>query len=296
MGFWSWSSGPHLGHALWPSPGPRPLSLPSTPLRPPYDWKPRSLEPNDVDSLLDFLRAHFDHGASIDISPNDLAVFDNILIVRGVSGRILGCIASRPLGCWRGAVFPTIYIDLYCVHKEYRSAGIGRALLFGIYGSAGAHAVFVKEGTPLHFGLPPIRASAYRWRRVPVDEVATDVRRLTVREFAALGLDILHNIPPASVGAVFSWRGEAFAAFAPANQRIQGESLLWMTGYHEIGSVDRTDAMRNLTAAAARHFDMPLVWVDAEFAPTWNQDGAYYIYAFNWDPGSYWRGRPFLIL
>jgi hypothetical protein len=265
-------------------------------MRPAYDWKPCTLEPSNVGALLDFLRVHFNHGACLDIGPSDLTVFDNILIVRGVAGNILGSIASRPLGCWRGAVFPTIYIDLYCVHKEFRSAGIGRALLFGIYGSAGAHAVFVKEEFPLHFGLPPIRASAYRWRRVPADEVATDIQTLTVREFAALELDVLHNTPPSTVGAVFSWRGVAFAAFAPANQRIQGERMVWMTGYHETGAVDRLAAMRNLTAAAARHFDMPLVWVDAEYAPTWNKDGAYYIYAFNWDPGSYWNGHPFLIL
>ncbi len=297
MSFWAHSSGPTLWHALLGAEAPTPLPCPDLPSRPPYDWQAEPTK--DFAAVIQFLRRHYDKGASLDLSTEYIASYRSLLIVRNASRQIIGTIAAKPLGTWsRGEPFETIYIDLFCVHTEYRRAGVGRALLYGIYAATDPRAVFIKEGAALPLIVPPLRSSFYSWRSVYDDEVAPNcVRIWTFREFEAWApASTLYNRPMATESVIFGYGRDAVAVFTPAHQRIGDEPLIWMTGYVEKGDVDRPTVMNALSVAAARHFTVRLVWVDGQYAPTWKKDGAYHIYAFNWDPGHYYSAEPVLFL
>jgi hypothetical protein len=325
MSFWSWSTGPTLKHALFDQGAPKPLPCPvPIPLKENLWRAPVQATRADAAEIVEFLGRQYDSGSALDYSTSELST-KTILIVRSIRGRIIGTISSRPVGTINGSDFKIIYIDLFCVDAAYRESGVGRDLLFAIYALnfPDPRTVFIKEGAALPITVPPIRSSYYKWRRVPADETFNGVSIMTFREFAEWApADTLYNVPTKTECVVFNYCGVAVAVFAPAHQRYGGERMIWMTGYVDKGPVDMLQtlhgrvsnnsevALRNLSAAAARHFNAPCVWVDGEYvsapncrlvceeelAPTWTKDGAYHIYAFNWNPGIFYNGRPVLFI
>lgn len=305
MSFWSWSTGPTLKHALLGQGPPEPLPCPEPiPLKDGLWRQPVRATKAEAAEIVAFLRHQYDRGAALDYTEAEVAA-KTILIVRSIAGRIIGTVSSRPLGTVAGGEFPIIYIDLFCVDATYREAGVGRDLLFAIYALnfPNPRAVFIKEGTALPLIVPPIRSSHYRWRCVAPDETFNGVSIMTFREFEEwTPAGTLYNRPNGPTESVaFNYRDQAVAVFTPAHQTINGyanqqQQMIWMTGYMERDIIDREDALRNLSAAASRHFGAPLVWVDGEYAPTWTKDGAYHIYAFNWNPGTFYKGQPVLFI
>jgi hypothetical protein len=68
-----------------------------------------------------------------------------------------------------------------------------------------------------------------------------------------------------------------------------------MTGWVEDGELldqERRDAALGASAAAARDFNAPWIWFDAEAVgplsnqSCWKADGPYHWYAFGWTPGA----------
>ncbi len=194
-------------------------------------------------------------------------------------------------------------------------------------------AVFLKEGLPLR--LPPICSSFYTWRRVAPNEPTHCVSVWTRGDFddwiRPLRLkNTIYNSASTAHGSELSTAQSSelstahgselstakslivayaaqsawvVAAFTPAHQLHPEDErpLVWMTGClvdGPVGTAEKKEAMLQLSAVAARRFDTHWIWIDGFHAPPderWNRDGLYHIYAFNWNPGIYLNGNPFII-
>lgn len=271
----------------------------------------------DYAGVINFWQEHFKEvgGPRTSYTFADLIRLNKtLLIVRapGPDPYIIGTIMAKPLGSWiRGRLldgdqFATSYIDMFCVHKGWRSKGIGSSLLFAVFAALGSHSpsVFLKEGAPLSWSLPPIRSSAFTFRYIMPDVRAADtVAQWTpdqLRQHIAENNDshYIINSLKSTESAIFECRGYV-AVFSPAHQlHRDGKPLVWMTGFVKPAVADRA-AVNTLSVAASKHFASPWIWADAEFAPPddmWKYDGPYHLYAFNWNPGVFFNGRPLLLL
>ncbi len=325
MSFWRSAIGPTLwqaARAWWSAQPPERLEGADAP-QVPFVCEPANQ--SHIDAILDFWRRHFkgNSGPRIGYTPqqlDDIVTNPNYdLLIVLAEGRIVGTVMARVLGSWTRvgcapANFQTSWIDMYCVAADWRRRGVGRSLLYGIYSvlrlKGREPAVFLKEGAPL--SLPPICSSFYTWRRVQPEEMARSVSQWSHADFAdwirgASAKNTIYNsCSTANQSLIVAYAAQnawLVAAFSPAHQLHpeDGRPLVWMTGCAADGPIppaEKKEAMLQLSTAAARHFGTHWIWVDGFHAPPderWNRDGLYHIYAFNWNPGVFFNGNPFII-
>ena len=317
MSFWRSRAfaGPTMWHALKSKLVTRsPERLEAEP-GPAFSGQAVQAEQSDYAGVIHFWQDNFkeEGGPRTSYTFGDLiAMNKTLLIVRttGPDPYIIGTIMARPLGSWTkgaatGSQFATSYIDMFCVHRAWRGKGIGSSLLFAVFAALGSlsPSVFLKEGAPLSWSLPPIRSSAFTFRYIMPDVPGFPVVQWTpdqLRLFVAQSNDSRYiiNSPTTTESVIFECRGY-IAVFSPAHQlHRDGRPLVWMTGFVKPAVADRT-AVNTLSVAASKHFASPWIWADAEFAPPddmWKYDGPYHLYAFNWNPGVFFNGRALLLL
>lgn len=324
MSFWSSAVGPtfwQAARALWSVRAPERLVGRDVP-QVPFIAEPAQAA--HIEAILTFWRNNFKGGSGPRIGYtvqqlSDIVINPNYdLLIVLAEGRIVGTVMARPLGSWTRAPalrgnFPTSWIDMFCVDAAWRRKGVGRSLLFGIYSvlrrKGRESAVFLKEGTPLI--MPSICTSFYTWRRVGAEETARNVVQWTQADFddwmSTVQLkNTIYNSGLCSESLIVAYPAQnawLVAAFTPAHQLHpeDGRPLIWMTGCAADGPIappEKKEAMLQLSTEAARHFATHWVWVDGFYAPPddhWNRDGMYHIYAFNWNPGTFFNGNPFII-
>ena len=332
MSFWSSATGPTLWQvaaSFWSTRPPERLQGGDVPQTP---FIPQAATTAQIQEILTFWQQNFKsgHGPRIGYTAEQLntivadPTYDTLIVV--AEGRIVGTVMARPLGSWtrvgcQGADFQTSWIDMFCVDAAWRQRGVGRSLLFGIYEVLKRRgretAVFLKEGMPLR--LPPICTSFYTWRRVRPEEVSRSVSEWTRAELDEWikPLHLKNVIYNSAIGSEFSTAAATqslivayaaqsawvVAAFTSAHQLHpeDGQPLVWMTGCladGPVGPQEKKEAMLQLSTAAARHFATHWIWVDGFHAHPdehWTRDGLYHIYAFNWNPGVFINGNPFII-
>jgi hypothetical protein len=328
MSFWSSAKGPTLWQmaaSFWKSRPPERLEGGDIPQLP---YIPQAATAAHVQEILAFWRQHFKGGQGPRIGYTAEQLGDIIadpnydLLIVIVADRIVGTIMAWPLGSWTrvgvgSADFGTSWIDMFCVDDAWRQRGVGRSLLFGIYAllfhKGREPSVFLKEGLPLR--LPPICSSFYTWRRVAPNEPINCVTSWSRADFddwirPLHFKNVIYNSSPghseaAHQSLIVAYAAQSawvVAAFTPAHQLHPADNapLIWMTGClvdGPVGAAEKKEAMLQLSAAAARHFDTHWVWVDGFHAPPddrWTRDGMYHIYAFNWNPGVFLNGNPFI--
>jgi hypothetical protein len=324
MSFWSSAKGPTLWQmaaSFWKSRPPERLEGGDIPQ---LHFIPQAATVAHAQEILSFWKQHFKggQGPRIGYTVEQLntiiadPTYDTLIVV--AEGRIVGTVMARPLGSWTragvgAADFGTSWIDMFCVDGARRQRGVGRSLLFGIYDvlrrKGREPAVFLKEGMPLR--LPPICSSFYTWRRVAPNEPTHCVSVWTRGDFdhwiRPLNLkNVIYNSSPTAHSLIIAYAAQSawvVAAFTPAHQLHPEDErpLVWMTGCLTDGPVqpsEKKEAMLQLSAAAAHHFETHWIWVDGFHAPPddrWTRDGLYHIYAFNWNPGVFINGNPFII-
>lgn len=319
MSFWRSSSfaGPTMWHALKSKFSTRPPERLEAVAGPAFTGQAAQAEVADYAGVINFWQEHFkeEGGPRTSYTFADLVHLNKtLLIVRapGPDPYIIGTIMARPLGSWiRGKTvnssnFSTSYIDMFCVHSGWRGRGIGSSLLFAVFVALGTHSpsVFLKEGAPLSWALPPIRSSAFTFRYVMPGITTDSVIQWTpdqLRHHVSENSQYITNSLNNTESQIFATAGEDpfVAVFSPAHQiHRDGRPLVWMTGF--VPSTSECSAkMRALSAAASKHFNSPWIWADAEAAPPddmWKYDGPYHLYAFNWNPGVFFNGRALLLL
>lgn len=322
MSFWRSATGPTLwqaARAYWSVRPPERLAGADVPQLP-FICAPA--QATHVQAILDFWRLHFKgpHGPRIGYTSEQLGAiiadpnYDLLIVL--AEGRIVGTVMARSLGSWTRCPglhgnFNTSWIDMYCVATDWRHRGVGRSLLFGIYATlrqkGRESAVFLKEGPPLL--MPSICTSFYTWRKVRPDETASSVSQWSRSDFddwarTAQLKNTIYNSGNANtkslIVAYAAQNAWLVAAFTPAHQLHPEDSqpLIWMTGCAADGPIkpeEKKEAMLQLSTAAARHFNTHWIWVDGFHAPDWSRDGMYHIYAFNWNPGVFFNGNPFIV-
>jgi hypothetical protein len=332
MSFWSSAAGPtfwQAARAWWTAKAPERLQGGDLPQIP---FIPEPAQVHHIQAILEFWRCNFKNGRGpyVGYTAEQLGAmiadpnYDLLIVL--AKDRIIGTVMARNLGAWTRpgygvGNFQTSWIDMYCVAAEWRQRGVGRSLLFGIYGSlrlkGRESAVFLKEGAPLC--LPPVCSSFYTWRRVRPEEAAPCVSQWSRADFeqwihaekpkntiyngSSLSTTIGSTTDNTLIVAYAAQNAWLIAAFTPAHQLHpeDGLPLIWMTGCATdglVGPAEKKEAMRQLSTAAARYFGTHWIWTNGFYAPPdeiWNRDGLYHIYAFNWNPGIFFNGNPFII-
>lgn len=306
MSFWSFAAGPtwlDAAASLFHHPPPKVLK--GAVLTPPQPWGVRRASPAAAGLIVTFWRTHFHRSSAWTRRGLKELLADraNILLVVTDQGNLVGTVLATPLGSF-GPVPQVHYIDMLCVAASHRSRGVARALLFAVHHAIGRRpAVFLKEGRSLST-LPPLHTGCFAFRRVGPEEQAADCRQIDAAELETwLPPGTIYNKNPKPKSLIVMYKDVAAAAFTWANQNYKGQPLIWMTGFICKDEAQHSSALQHLSAAGSHLFkavgssapsnQAQYVW--AWDQPTWNQDGPAHLYAYNWNPGSFFRANPFIV-
>jgi hypothetical protein len=296
MSFWSFAAGPGWLDAVTSILSHRsPVALPGAALTPPQLWGVRRAQPAAAGLIAAFWRAHFHRSSAWTHRELKALLTDkeNFLLVVTDGGDLVGTVLATPLGSF-GQVQGVHYIDMLCVAQSHRNRGVARALLFAVHHAIGRRpAIFLKEGAALG-ALPPLHSGRFAFRRVDPDDQAPDCRQIGAAELEAwLPPGKLYNKNPNPKSIIVMYGDYAVAAFTWANQTYQGQPLIWMTGFVCKDESRREEALLQLSTASARLLKAPYIW--AWDCPEWTQDGPAHLYAYNWNPGTFFRANPFIV-
>jgi hypothetical protein len=251
----------------------------------------------------------------------DEEIMNGMLIYNSDRSALVGCCLSRQLGVLVGAEGPTEIslrlISEFCVRRDRRGSGIASYLLSELlrYLRPETSYIFLKEGAPLPGAGPPLYSGQWVYRRVKRGERESRgrVQRLDLygavrtawhfgrrrRREAQMIINRPAQTHPKSTRSYLykGFRGSILLNVSPAGQvhPQDGREIAYMTGWVEDGELldqERRDAAIAASAAAARDFNAPWIWFDAEAVgplsnqSCWKADGPYHWYAFGWTPGS----------
>jgi hypothetical protein len=301
MSFWEYATGPGWLDAAASILSHRsPVALQGAALTPPQPWGVRRATPAAAGLIAAFWCTHFHRSSAWTHRELKELLVDrrNFLLVVTEAGDLVGTVLATPLGSF-GAVQGVHYIDMLCVAASHRSRGVARALLFAAHHAIGRRpAIFLKEGRALG-ALPPLHSGSFAFRRVATDEQALHCQQISTAELEAwLPPNALFNKNPSPKSKIVIYKGVATAAFTWANQTFQGQPLIWMTGFVCKDAAQRAPALLHLSTAGAKLFNAPsnqapYVW--AWDVSEWTQDGPAHLYAYNWNPGTFFRANPFIV-
>ncbi len=312
--------------------GPRPLPVPTANVQLPEGCSPAvTASPSTATALSTFLNVHYRTGSRLGESPIYTIsgcelrwylteeIMNGMLVYNSEKTEIVGSCLSRQLGMLVGAEGPTEIslrlISEFCVRRDRRGSGIASYLLSELlrYLRPETSYIFLKEGAPLPGAGPPLYSGQWVYRRVRRGERESRgrVQRLdlygAVRTAWHFGRrrqqQMIINRParthPRATRSYLykGFRGSILLNVSPAGQvhPQDGREIAYMTGWVEDGELldqERRDAALAASAAAARDFNAPWIWFDAEAVgplskqSCWKEDGPYHWYAFGWTPGA----------
>ncbi len=305
----------------------------------PVRWTIRRATTDDIPEIIKFWHTHFRRPLSPVCVYNNEELLEQIttrdfilLVARGPkANNIYGTIMAQPLGRIKRAGVSTSWsnfnvhwIDFYCVNPLYWHQGVGSALLHAIVREGAEACIFLKEGEPLKSSMPSLRSSFYVYRHVSETEMEAEIegriiqwnsmQLSTFAQSLPIGIKtnyIIHEASsPTTSTAIFSYngfRGQIVAVFNKSHEahfENENKKLIWCTGLVRTGTLldaEVNEAMLKLSAAAARHFNSPWVWMDGKHInpppnSPWRIDGTFHIYAFHFDSGIYFNADPVLTL
>lgn len=289
------------------------------------------LNPKHAEKMCSFLKENFVLYPRSRISLTKERIYAGLLnhqwigvAVFTADKQMVGCCVSKPLGKMKfthEVVDQGGVVDYFCVHRDYRKQGLATCMLQELtYQTAQKQRdvhIFLKEGFPL-WNLPPLYHSQYISRRtdVPGDE----------KEYCgSQGIEFNTPIVQYTHADYFPLR--KFAANLPSS--LSGDSELFgfnykghdvylcMTDLHHC-SVPEGDTIGELSWILPKTIEVPLsiqrlavetcvdssrfdiVIMDSKIPHDtrrpWGKDATYSWYIFNYNPGEFFKVKPFWIL
>lgn len=289
------------------------------------------LSNKNAEEIERFLRGHFSifSGSRIFLSKERIQqgfLLDDWIGI-GVKTRdnlLVGCCVSKSLGALK---FPNEIvqqgglIDYFCVHSSYRKRGLADTMLSELVQWTARRGrivhFFMKEGFPL-LKIPPLWYSQYIVRKKgPIDAYAeylgkqgiayhTQIKSYNHADFLPLR-HFIANLPYELSGDSelysFNYKGHNISLCltnlhyrtVPQGQRIA--ELAWIVP----GSAEVPESVQKLaveTLVDSCPYDIILMDVSIPHDPKkgWWKDATYSWYCFNYNPGCFFRMKPFFIL
>jgi GNAT superfamily N-acetyltransferase len=288
------------------------------------------LSAKSADEMETFLRQHFTifTGSRISLSKGRIQrgffLDDWIGIgVKTMDNLLVGCCISKPLGALK---FPNeIYhhggvVDYFCVHSSYRKQGIAEAMLKELVQWTARRGrlvhFFLKEGFPL-VKIPPIWYSHYIARRKrPMDSLVeylgkesisthTTIKSYTHADFLPLRhfvANLPYQLSEDSELFSFNYKGHCVTlcltdlhhVTVPTGLKL-GELLWIVPGSAEVPLHIQKLAVETLVDYCK--YDIILMDTTIPHDPRkgWWKDASYSWYCFNYNPGGFFRMKPYFI-
>lgn len=237
---------------------------------------------------------------------------------------LVGCCVSKSLGKLKLAhetLKESGMVDYFCIHHEYRKQGLASALLEELVLQTARQKrythIFMKEGFPL-WKLPPLYTSQYivRQKGLPGEskeyfgpmgiglhghiESYTHADYLPLRNFLA---NLPYELNGDSELYSFSYKGHSvFLCMTDLHHRTAPEGhrvgeLAWMLPQTAEVPVD-IQKLAVETCVDNGKFEIVLMdkSIPHDSKQAWKKDAVYSYYIFNYNPGSFFTTKPFLIL
>ena len=277
------------------------------------------------------LKADYSIYSRCKISLSERRIHDGFLLdkwigvgVLTIDKKLVGCCISRPLGRLKlshETLHESGIVDYFCIHHAYRKQGIASAILEELVlrtaNQGRAVHLFLKEGFPL-WKLPPLYTSQYLSRKKGLPSESKDflgsmgiglhgpiqsythADYLPLRKFIA---NLPHQLTGDSELFSFSYKGHSvFLCMTDLHHRTVPEGhrigeLTWMLPQ----TVEVPVAIQRLaveTCIDSSRFEIVLLdkSIPHDSKQAWETDAPFSWYIYNYNPGTFFTTKPFLIL
>ena len=288
------------------------------------------LTPKHADQVERLLKDHYSIYARCRIALSAKRIREGLLLDDWIGvgvftrdNQLIGCCFSKPLGRMKfthEVVDQGGVVDFFCVHTSYRNQGFAhlllRELVFLTANSNRLVHVFLKEGFPL-WNLPPLYSSHYVARRRGTPGPHKD-------SFGSMGIGLrglvqdythAHYFPLANVVANLPWKlsgdsqlygfsykgHDVFLCMTDLHHRTVPEGLKvgelsWMLPK----TIEVPLSIQRLaveTCVDCSSFDTVLMdkSIPHESTKGWHTDAVFSWYVFNYNPGAFFKVKPFWI-
>lgn len=288
------------------------------------------LNPSYAGEIEALLQGHYSIYSRCKISLSHQRIHDGFLRdtwigvgVVSMNTKLLGCCISKPLGRLKVShetLDESGLVEYFCIHQAYRKQGIASAMLDELVRRTANQGrsvhIFLKEGFPL-WNLPPFYTSQYlsRTKRLPTESkdhlgsmgigLYGRIQRYTHADYLPL-TKFIANLPYQLNGdsELFSFNYKGHSVFlcmttshhrtVPEGHRI-GE-LAWMLPQ----TAEVPLAIQRLAVEAcvdSSRFEIVLIDKSIPHDPKqgWKRDAAFSWYIYNYNPGTFFTTKPFLI-
>lgn len=238
--------------------------------------------------------------------------------------QLVGCCISKPLGRLKVSqeILPNSgIVDYFCVHHTYRKLGFASFLLHELVNSTGKQGrlvhLFLKEGLPL-WKLPPLYTSQYIYRKkmLPNElkenlgsmgiglrgaiQTYTHADFLPLRKFIA---NLPYQLSGDSELFSFNYRGHSvYLCITNAHHRTVPEGhrigeLAWILPQTaEVPLSIQVLAVETCIDCSKYEIVIMDKKIPHNFKNSWIQDAPFSWYIYNYNPGTFFTTKPFLII
>lgn len=223
---------------------------------------------------------------------------DLFLCLTDLHHRIIATIRYHEGGIIYGTDQQVFVVDCFCVLPAWRKKGLGDYLLYELKRIANdrglPHAIFLKEGSPLFIPQLPFYSGIYAYR-LTKPLIHSSIREITVEQ-AYRCVNVFHTFHPewllichrSSVNQQWRlWQKDGhliLACIQDTYQRMNDHRMAWITVWLESPHITedlREEASIALTDGCSYHW----IWMyrDPPSSSTWNTDGTFYWYRYQWE-------------
>ena len=273
------------------------------------------LSPELAATAVQFLREHFGDPPRTPrfcLPAHEILSGDDLFLVAHRGSMWAGCIRYRWIGWY--ASEKRYAVDAFCVRRDDRGNGVGRALLYHLRAVANRRgtpcAFFLKEGSPLPWWVRPFFTGSYVYRATAAALAPALAPVAPIAAITPLPTLLAHRL----LAVYASVHPRVFLLF-PAHTRNQqwlryqsdGMQLLvcvqdtfqrmsdheggrmgWVTAWLESAWMTdevRRDAAEQILSSVATQYDflwLNRAWIGSLSTERWNADGPFQWYTFQW--------------
>lgn len=307
------------------------LALRNYPSKLPHGFVFAQLNPRHAKSLEKFLREEFALYPRCKLVVSEQRIQEGFLLdnwigigIFTLDKQLVGCCISKPLGRLKVSqeILPNAgLVDYFCVHHTYRKQGLASCLLYELVNITAKQGrsvhLFVKEGFPL-WKLPPLYTSQYIYRKKALHNELKEnlgsmgiglrepIQSYTHAEYLPLK-KFIANLPYQFSGDSelfsFSYRGHTIYLCmtnvhhrtVPEGHRI-GELAWILPQTAEVPVSIQILAVETCIDCSKYEIVLMDKKIPHNLKNSWIQDAPFSWYIYNYNPGTFFTTKPFLIV